>query len=472
VDAIRDFLMPGEFMLPQGTVHKILELGLTRGADFAEVFAEDSDSSTIDLLDRKIDSIGSGNAFGVGVRLLYGDDAYYGYSSDAEESALLRLTENLAQAHRDRRPGQPSPFRQEPVADRHAVRENPDGVPKRERVDLLRDLDGRVRRHGESIKQVGASVSEKHRATLVANSEGVWVEDARHYSRIRVSAIAEQGTGPQFGVESPGVLGGYEFFRTLDLAKLAESAARSAILMAGAGYIEGGMMPVVLGNGFGGVIFHEACGHPLETEAIRKSASPFAGRVGQQVAQPILTAIDDGTLDHHWGSLNVDDEGTPAQRTMLIENGILKGYLSDRIGSRQVGVPRTGSARRESYRFAPVSRMRNTYIAKGPHRVEDMIASIDFGLYAKKMGGGSVDPATGEFNFSVQEGYAIRKGKIAEPVRGATLIGKGHEVLPLISMIGDDLELAAGMCGASSGWVPTTVGQPSLKIDRILVGGR
>jgi TldD protein len=190
------------------------------------------------------------------------------------------------------------------------------------------------------------------------------------------------------------------------------------------------------------------------------------------VAQPVLTAIDDGTLASRGGSLNVDDEGLPAQRTVLIERGVLKSYLSDRIGAHQVGVPRTGSARRESYRYAPVSRMRNTYIDRGPHTFGEMIASVDFGLYAKKMGGGSVDPATGDFNFAVQEGYAIRQGKLAEPVRGATLIGKGHEVLPLISMIGNDLELAAGMCGASSGWVPTTVGQPTLKIDRILVGGR
>jgi len=459
-------------MLPQSTVHKILELGSSRGADFAEVFAEDSESSSIDLLDRKIDSINSGNSYGVGVRLLYGDEAYYGYSSDSSEEALLKLTENLAQAHRDRKPGEASPFKQEQVLDRHAVRVDPDRVPKGDRVDLLRKLDARVRGYGDTIKQVGASVSEKKRSVLIANSEGLWIEDARNYSRIRLSAIAEKGAGPQFGVESPGVLGGYEFFQELDLDKLSESAAQSAILMAGAGYIEGGMMPVVLGNGFGGVIFHEACGHPLETEAIRKNASPFAGKVGQSVAQPILTAIDDGTLDHRWGSLNVDDEGTPAQRTVLIENGILKNYLSDRIGARQVGVPRSGSARRESYRYAPVSRMRNTYIDRGPHTVEEMIASVDYGLYAKKMGGGSVDPATGEFNFAVQEGYVIRKGKIAEPVRGATLIGKGHEVLPLISMIGNDLDLAAGMCGASSGWVPTTVGQPTLKIDRILVGGR
>jgi TldD protein len=459
-------------MLPETTVRKILDLGLTRGADFAEVFVEDSESSSIDLLDRKIDSINSGNSFGVGVRLLFGDEAYYGYSSDVAERALLGLAENLAQSHRDHRAGHPSPFRQEPVLDRHQVRLDPTRVPKADRVELLRRIDGLTRNHGAAVRQVGASMLEKKRAVLIANSEGLWVEDSRQYSRIRLTAIAEQGDGPQTGSESPGVLGGYEFFRDLDVQKLAESAAESAIRMAGAGYIQGGVMPVVLGNGFGGVIFHEACGHPLETEAIRKNASPFAGKLGERVAQPILTAIDDGTLANRWGSLNVDDEGFPAQRTVLIEKGILKAYLSDRIGARQVGVPRTGSSRRESYKFAPVSRMRNTYIDRGPDTVDAMIASIDLGLYAKKMGGGSVDPASGEFNFAVQEGYVIRHGKIAEPVRGATLIGKGHEVLPLISMIGNDLDLAAGTCGASSGWVPTTVGQPTLKIDRILVGGR
>jgi TldD protein len=459
-------------MLPEPLVRKILDLGLSKGADFAEVFVEDSETSAIDLLDRKIDSINSGNSFGVGIRLLYGDDAYYGYSSDVAEDVLLKLTANLAQSRRDGGGAQAAPLRPQAVSDRHPVRQDPARVPKDERVALLRRMDELTRARGEAIRQVGASMTEKRRAVLIANSEGLWVEDSRQYARVRLTAIAEQGDGPQTGSESPGVLGGYEFFRDLDLKRLTEQAAESAIRMAGAGYIQGGLMPVVLGNGFGGVIFHEACGHPLETEAIRKNASPFAGKLGQPVAQPILTAIDDGTLENRWGSLNVDDEGQPAQRTVLIENGVLRAYLSDRIGARQAGVPRTGSSRRESYRYAPVSRMRNTYIDRGPHTVEDMIGSVDFGLYAKKMGGGSVDPASGEFNFAVQEGYAIRKGKIAEPVRGATLIGKGHEVLPLISMIGGDLELAAGMCGASSGWVPTTVGQPTLKIDRILVGGR
>ncbi len=457
-------------MLAQTTLNKILDLGLSRGADFVEVFVEESETSNIEFLQQKIDRINSGNAFGVGIRLITGDESAYGYSSDADEDVLLQLTSNLAREAKSG--GQAAPLRHQEVLDRHAVMVDPGSVPKQERVELLRQLDQLTRQHGDAIRQVGASVGEKKRSILIANSEGLYLEDSRSYSRLRLSAIAEQEDGPQSATESPGVVGGYEFFRDLDLDVVAREAGQRAIRMAGAGYIDGGMMPVILGNGFGGVIFHEACGHPLETEAVRKNASPFAGKIGEQIAQSVLTAIDDGTLDHHWGSLNVDDEGLPAQRTVLIENGVLKTFLADRIGARQVGVPASGSGRRESYKYAPVSRMRNTYIDRGPDRFDDMVKSIDHGLYAKKMGGGSVNPATGEFNFSVQEGYVIRDGKIAEPVRGATLIGKGHEVLPRISMVGDDLELAAGICGASSGLVPTTVGQPSLKIDSILVGGR
>jgi TldD protein len=457
-------------MLSETIVSRILELGASRGADFTEVFVEESETSDIEYVQQKIDRINSGTAFGVGIRLIFGEESSYGYSSDDSEEVLLQLTANLA---RSARAGTPlAALAHQDVSDRHAVMIDPASVPKQERVELLRYLDELTRQSGTAIQQVGAGVAEKKRAILIANSEGLWIEDARHYSRLRLTAIAEQDDGPQSAVESPGVLGGYEFFQDLDLNTVAQVTGQRAIRMAGAGYIDGGMMPVILGNGFGGVIFHEACGHPLETEAVRKNASPFAGKIGQQIAQPVLTAIDDGTLEHRWGSFNIDDEGLPAQRTVLIENGILKTFLADRIGAAQVGIPRTGSGRRESYKFAPVSRMRNTYIDRGPHTVEEMIASVDYGLYAKKMGGGSVNPATGEFNFAVQEGYVIRHGAIAEPVRGATLIGKGHDVLPRISMVGDDLELAAGMCGASSGWVPAAVGQPTLKIDSILVGGR
>jgi len=210
----------------------------------------------------------------------------------------------------------------------------------------------------------------------------------------------------------------------------------------------------------------------LETESVRRQASPFCGKLGEKVAQDVLTAIDDGTLSGVWGSLEIDDEGTPTQKTVLIENGILKNFLSDRVGAKELGLPLTGSARRESYKYAPVSRMRNTFIAPGNSSLQDMLNTVSNGLYAAKMAGGSVNPATGEFNFAVEEGYEIKNGKLGDAVRGATLIGLGHEILPKISMVGNDLELAAGMCGASSGHIPVTVGQPSIKVDSILVGGR
>ena len=210
----------------------------------------------------------------------------------------------------------------------------------------------------------------------------------------------------------------------------------------------------------------------METEAVRRQASPFCGKLGELVANPVLTAIDDGTMSGVWGSLAIDDEGMPTQRTVLIENGVLKNFLCDRVGALELNLPLTGSARRESYKYAPVSRMRNTFIAPGDSTQEQMIASVDEGLYAAKMAGGSVNPATGEFNFAIEEGYKIENGKLGEAVRGATLIGLGHEILPKISMVGNDFELAAGMCGASSGHVPVTVGQPSIKVDSILVGGR
>ena len=256
-------------MLPKTTVNAILELALSKGADFAEVFAEESNSSSISLLDKKIDTINSGNAFGVGVRLLQGADACYGYSSDVTPEALLTLTANLARSLQQGGTANPQALRAEAVEDRHVVARDPEGVPKSDRVDLLRQLDELTRGHGAEVRQVGASVTEKRRTVLIANSEGRWVEDSRQYSRISLAAIAEKDGGPQTASESPGVLGGYEFFQGLDLERLAESAATSAMRMAGAGYIDGGTMPVVLGNGFGGVIFHEACGHPLETEAVR-----------------------------------------------------------------------------------------------------------------------------------------------------------------------------------------------------------
>ena len=231
-------------------------------------------------------------------------------------------------------------------------------------------------------------------------------------------------------------------------------------------------MPVASGSAFGGVIFHEACGHSLEATSVAYGTSQFAGKLGQKIANEKVTAIDDGTIPNGWGSINFDDEGTPSRKNILIENGILKSYMIDKMGGRRMEMAPTGNARRQSYSYVTTSRMTNTYIAPGTDADEDIIASIEYGLYAKEMGGGSVNPATGEFNFAVREGYMIRNGKIAEPVRGASLVGKGSDVIEKIDMVGRDLRLGQGMCGSSSGSIPTNVGQPMIRVSSITVGGR
>ena len=242
--------------------------------------------------------------------------------------------------------------------------------------------------------------------------------------------------------------------------------------MVNAGYCPAGVMPVAIDNGFGGVIFHEACGHSLEATGVAYGRSQFAGKLGQKIANEKVTAIDDGTIPGAWGSINIDDEGTPAQKNVLIENGVLKSYMIDKFNGRRMGMPSTGNARRQSYAYTPTSRMTNTYIAPGTDKNEDIIASIEYGLYCKEMGGGSVNPVTGEFNFAVSEGYMIRNGKICEPVRGASLVGKGSQVIQDIDMVGTDLEMGQGMCGSSSGSVPTNVGQALIRVSSITVGGR
>ncbi|TGK13806.1 TldD/PmbA family protein [Leptospira fletcheri] len=455
-------------------VETLIEAGKNRKADFVEIYEEESRNSSVALRDKKIEQSLAATDYGIGIRLIYGTDVLYAYTSNDDTEHLVSLIRLLADSRGEATVNGgkftlPS-IGQHPVF--AAGLKDPRSVSPAKKLELLQAADSSARQLSSKVVQVGASASDIVTNVLIANSEGLWVEDLRVRSRFSLSVTAEKDGERFVATESPGALQGFEFFEGLRVAELAKNAAERALFMLDAGYIEGKKMPVIMGNGFGGVIFHEACGHPLETEAIRKNSSPFVGKLGERIAQSCLTAYDDGTLEDFYGSIKVDDEGMPSQKTLLIENGILKAYLSDRIGSAETGVPRTGSGRRESYQYAPVSRMRNTFIAAGQDSLDGMFGSVDYGLYAKRMGGGSVNPATGEFNFAVEEGYVIRNGKLAEPVRGATLIGKGHEILPKISMIGKDLELAAGTCGASSGSIPVTVGQPSLKVDEILVGGR
>lgn len=453
---------------------RILDAARSLGADFAELYREESRFGSLALRDRRIESASAGTEFGIGLRLLYGTQVLYGHTSRDDEDSLMSLLRDLAAAKpRDgvarvlARPDSTSATR-----GIHPVRLDPGSGAGDVRLDLLRAIDETARSTSERVAQVSAGATHRVSDIAIWNSEGLEAADQRTWCRLTIAVVAERQGERHTGSEAPGARKGFEFFQEHDAAATARKAAERAVRMLDASHPPAGEMPVILGNGFGGVIFHEACGHPLETEALRRKATPFAGKVDQLVAHPCVTAIDDGTIPHAWGSLEIDDEGTPTRRTTLIENGVLRNYLSDRVGATECGVPLTGSARRESYKYAPVARMRNTFIDAGTSSLDDMLQACGNGLYAVRMGGGSVNPATGEFNFAIEEAHLVRDGKVGEAVRGATLIGKGHEILPRIRMVGSDLEFAPGTCGASSGLVPVCVGQPTLLVDPILVGGR
>ena len=342
----------------------------------------------------------------------------------------------------------------------------------REKIDILREACGAAGGYSDKIVQTTGSLLDVDHNILIATSEGLYARDRQIRTRLSVSAVAEINGETQTGGCRPGARRGMELFDRVNPKSVGLEAARQAVTMAGAGYCPAGVMPVAIGNGFGGVIFHEACGHSLEATSVAYGNSQFCGRLGEKIANEKVTAIDDGTLPNEWGSINIDDEGTPSRRNVLIEKGVLKSYMIDKMGGRRMGREPTGSARRQSFSYVTTSRMTNTFIAPGDDRDEDIIGSIEYGLYAKEMGGGSVNPVTGEFNFAVNEGYIIRNGKICEPVRGASLVGKGSEVIQKIDMVGRELKCGQGMCGSSSGSIPTNVGQPMIRVSSITVGGR
>ncbi len=459
-------------MLPRPLIEKVIDQALSRGADFAELFVENQYQSNIAFNDSKVKQSIVGRDFGAGIRVIYGTLAIYAYTNDLTEASLLAAADAVSKAARSDCRVKALDLTRLEYKDLHPYEIMANDIAKKEKIEFLQKINKHARDYSDLIVQADLGIYERMQHVLIANSEGLLVEDDRHYSRIRVTSIAEKNGEMQTGSESPGALIGYEFFKGLDPELLGHEASKRAITMLEADYAPSGKFPAIIDNGFGGVIFHEACGHGLETTSVAKGVSVFSDQLGKKIANSVVTAIDDGTMPNMWGSENIDDEGLPTKNTVLIEDGILKSFMVDRIGSLKTGYAATGSGRRESYKFAPASRMRNTYIAAGKSKLDDLIASIDYGIYAKKMGGGSVMPGTGNFNFAVAEGYMVRNGKIAEPVRGMTLIGNGPAVLHKISMVADNLDFAAGMCGSVSGSVPTSVGQPAIKIDEIVVGGR
>lgn len=458
-------------LLEKKIAENVIQKAMESGAEFCDIFVDKNKTELVSFNESKVKNIESGVDFGIGIRLIYGTQALYGYSNSKEEDDLLELVEKLASQHRKNKMSvSPLEFKAHAIKQIKAIADK--DVSLKERIAIISKLDELTRAHSEYIYQVNINMVQKFQEVEIYDSEGLMMSDSRPYARIAASAQTKDGEERSSASWNPGARGGFEFFESLDLNWISDYIAKKSLTTLRAKPCPAGSMPVVIDNGFGGVIFHEACGHLLETTSVEKKASVFWDKKGEMIAHEALSAVDDGTIDNLWGSLSIDDEGMETQRTQLIKNGKLENFLSDRMGELKTGHKRTGSARRQSYKFPPASRMRNTFIEKGPHKLNDLIESMGDGLYAKSMGGGSVNPGTGEFNFSVEEGYLVKNGKITEAVKGATLIGKGADVMTKISMVSDNLDYAAGMCGSVSGSVPVTVGQPAVKVDEILVGGK
>ena len=459
-------------MISRALAESVLLCAMSGGADFAELYGEVTKNNSVFMVDGKVDRVSDNLVSGVGIRAFLGTRTVFASTSDTSREGLLKCAAAVAAAMGELKKDVSIVLRERFLPNIHPARIVPSSVDAKTRADLLRTACFAAKEYDNAISQVSGTLAGVDHSILVANTEGLYVTDRHVRTRIAVSSVASAAGVNQSGSDSPGAGMGLELFDKIDPKEVGREASRQATVNLRADYCPAGKMTVAIENGFGGVIFHEACGHSLEATSVAIGASQMAGKLGQTIANPKVTAIDDGTIPGAWGSVNIDDEGTPTQRNVLIENGVLKSYLIDRLGSRRMGMPMTGSGRRQGYTYEATSRMTNTFLANGPDKNEDIIASIENGLYCRKMGGGSVNPLTGAFNFAVTEGYLVRNGKICEPVRGASLIGTGSDILRDIDMVGQNLERAQGMCGSSSGSIPTDVGQPLIRVSSITVGGR
>lgn len=462
-------------MISQEQASFILRRALKTGADFAEIYLERSLQNSLNYNQEVMDAVTFHQSAGAGIRVFFETKTAYAYTSSLDFEELLRTADLAAEAiavqiAKEEVLAAPVqafcvpntlPEYQKPYID----------VKHQERILHMKAAARAAKAHSAEIQQVQVGYSDSHKEVQIFNSEGLFAQDARSHGRIRIVAIASDGDKMMTGSSAPGTGRDFSFFADVDWEKEAIDAAQTAVTMLHAPECPAAHCPVIIDNGFGGVLFHEACGHSLEATFVAKNESVFSGKLGEKIAASCVSAMDDGTIPGEWGSSVVDDEGTPTQRNLLIENGVLKSYLVDRLGSRQMNAKMTGSARRENFTYAATSRMNNTFIMAGNDSREEMFSSMPEGLYAKKLGGGSVNPITGDFNFVVQEGYWVKNGQIVTPVRGATLIGKGSDVLQKIDRVGSDLLLSQGVCGSVSGSIPANVGQPCLRVSEMVVGG-
>jgi TldD protein len=460
-------------VIEEAVVSRVLGAALRTGGDFAEVFAEDKRSASALLDDGRVEELSSGRDRGAGIRVVVGDTTGFAHTADLSEDGLRAAAEAAAAAAKGGGGGtREVALDRRPTTNPSVVALQPGDVPKARKVELLRRADEAARgRHG-SITQVTARYGDSRRRILVANSDGLLTEDDQVRTLFSVLAVASGDTGMQTGYQTLGRTVGFELFDAYDVADLARTAADRALVKLAARPAPSGTVPVVIGPGGGGVLFHEACGHGLEADLVAKGASVFAGRIGERVADPRITLVDDGTMGEEWGCFAIDDEGSPAARNVLIQDGILTDYMWDLLRSRKEGRPRSGNGRRQSYKHLPMVRMTNTYVLAGPDDPDDIVASTPSGVYVAHLGGGQVNTATGDFVFGMTEAYLIEDGKITEPIREGNLIGNGPEVLATIDAVGNDFAMGSpGTCGKDGQGVPVGDGIPTMRVPALTIGG-
>ena len=459
-------------MINKNQAIRILNSGLHTGADYAEIYIEEKDSFSVVIENGKVENSGIRHSYGAGIRLLNKFQSVYGYTNEVNEKSLTKLIENLSNSFHDKQVLSIDKLVTKRAKNLSNIETSFSNVDDKVIIDYLKSGEEVLRNTDKRVVRTNVSFSYSISKIQIASTKGINHLDYKERGRCYVICTAADQGKIETGFEGPGASAGFEFFeRNVDIKELCKNVGEKTIMMLEAKECPSGRMPVVIGKGFGGTLFHEACGHPLEASAVSRNLSVFSGKIGQQIASPILSAIDDGTIPNGWGSNNIDDEGNKTEKTLLIENGILKNYLIDDFNGRRMNRKGNGACRRQSYKYEPTSRMSNTYICAGKSTPEEIIAATKFGLYAKTLAGGQVNPVTGEFNFGCSEAYLIRDGKICEPVRGASVIGTGQDILMKIDMIGNDLERAQGMCGAASGFIPVDCGQPTIHVSEMTVGG-
>lgn len=459
-------------MISKETAFRTLSAALRSGGDLAELYVEDRTSLSLRLEESKLEDAVRGADRGAGVRVLFGALAVYAYTDDLSEAGLLEAARVVAAAASGRSQAQVIDLTRRSSPLEFPVLKPFDSLSVADKAQMLHRIDEAARGYDPRVNQVIASYGELGRRVWIFNSEGLYVEDDRNFVELRAMVLAQKNGVIQQALNGFGGQMGMELFDANDPVALSRELAETAVRMLDARPAPAGEMTVVISNGKGGVLFHEACGHAMEADYVSKGGSAYAGLLGRQVASPLITAVDDSTVPGRRGSFRFDDDGTPASRTVLIQEGVLEEYMWDLVEARRTNRQSTGNGRRQSFRHMPLPRMTNTYIAPGPHDPEEIVRSVKKGLYVKRLGGGQADIAKGDFVFSITEGYLIEDGKLGAPVRGATLVGNGPKVLAEIDMVGADFAFDPGMgsCGKGQS-ARVSVGQPTVRIPCLTVGG-